>query len=42
MDQLETQVATESQLDAAAVLLAALPDPPVSGLKVLKSSPVEG
>ena len=32
MDQLETQIATESQLDAAALQMAALPDPPVSNL----------
>ena len=34
MDYDETQIATESQLDAAAVRLASLPNPPVTSLKI--------
>ena len=34
MDQDETQVATESQLDAAAAIITSLPDPPVTSLKI--------
>ena len=34
MDEDETQIATESQLDAVAAIITSLPDPPVTSLKI--------